>query len=158
MARRSPDGESRLDYVATIADPEAPTAAELNAGVPLTGHLLEWNLPESGNTIDTADMGSSFNKQDLGTFGGDAGTLTAYRDDETANDDAWSTLPRLTRGYLVERLFGGSDTTYAAADVVTVYQGAVSARSLQGRTRNTALQFQVIWAMTGEPLHDIAVT
>lgn len=157
MSRRSPDGESRLSYVAAIADPSAPTAAELNAGVPLQDFLLEWDFPESGNTIDTSDMGSSFNKTDAGTYGGDAATMTGYRDDESAEDDLWSSQPRLTRGYWVERLFGGSDVAFAAADVVSVYGGAVTARTLQGRTRNTAIQMQATVALTAEPLHDVAV-
>ena len=157
MARRSPDGESRLDFVLTLADPAQPTVTELGTAVPLTPFLLEWNFPETGNTIETSDMSSSFNKQDAGTYGGDAGTLTAYKDDIPADDDAWTALPRLTRGFFVERLFGGGDVAYAADDVVSVYPGVVTARSSQPRQRNTPLQFTVNVAITGEPLHDVDV-
>jgi hypothetical protein len=157
MARRSPDGESRLSFVAAIADPEAPTAAELNAGIPLQDHLLEWNFPETDNDMDVSDMGSSFNKNDLGTYGGDSGTLTAYRDDDPDNDLAWATLKRGTRGFMVERLFGGSDVDFADGDVVSVFPGVCGTPAPQPRTRNTPLQIVAGWKMTGEPRHDVVV-
>jgi hypothetical protein len=156
MARRSPDGETRLDFVATIANPNAPSAAALNAGVPITPHAVDWDFPETGSTVDTADMASSFNKQDAGTFGGDSGTINIYRDSTLANDDGWQSLTRLTRGFFVERLFGGTDTTYATGNKVSVYQGVVTARSMQGRTRNTPLQATLTVALTAEPIHDAA--
>ena len=157
MARRSPDGETRLDYVATLANPAAPTAAALNGGIPLTGFLVEWEFPETGSTIDTSDMGSSFNKQDAGTFGGDSARIVAYRDDVPADDDAWTALPRLTRGFFVERLFGGTDTAYASGQIVSVYEGVVAARSQPSRTRNTPLQFTATIALTAEVRHDVTV-
>jgi hypothetical protein len=157
MARRSPDGESVLYFVTTIADTSAPTVTELNAGTDLTPFLMEWSFPESGSTIDTSDMASSFNKTDAGTYGGDSGSLTAYRDDVAADDDAWTALPRLTRGFFVERLFGGADEVFATADVVSIYGGVVTARSPQPKTRNTPIQFQAMVALTDEPLHGVAV-
>jgi hypothetical protein len=166
MARRSPDGESRLVFAATLANPAAPTVAELNAAVDLTPFLLEWNFPESGNTVDTSDMASSFNKTDAGTYGGDAGTLTGYKDDVAGDDLAWTALPRLTRGFFVERLFGGADAAFQAgatgppavpADRVSIYPGVVTARSPQPKTRNTPIQFEAMIAITGEPKHDVTV-
>ena len=157
MARRSPDGESRLVFAATVANASAPTVAELAAAIDLTPFLLEWNFPESGNTIDTSDMSSSFNKQDIGTYGGDTATLTAHRDDVTADDDAWAALPRETRGFFVERLFGGADTAFAAGQKVSVYRGAVISRAMQPRTRNTTLQFVANIAVTAEPAHGVTV-
>lgn len=161
MARRSPDGESRLDFYpdGTIVDLAAPSAATLNgaAAVPITPFALEYDFPESGQTIDTADLSSSFNKQDAGTYGGDSATLTAHRDSVSADDDAWTGLPRGTRGVFVERLFGGDEADYAAADEVSLYQGVVISRAMQSRQRNTTLRFAVNIAVTEEPKHNVAV-
>jgi hypothetical protein len=121
---------------------------------------LDWDFSESGQTTDVSDMASSFNKQDLGTYGGDAGSLTIYRHTEgsATSSAAWTALPRATRGHFVERLIGGPSATFAAAQTVSVYPGAVVSRGVQSRTRNTPITVQVSIAITGEPLHDIAVT
>lgn len=161
MARRSPDGESRLWFIAEadLTDPTEPAASEITSdGVDLTPYLREWDFPESGNTIDIADASSSFNKTAPGTFGGDTGTLTCYRGSEPGDDDAaWETLTRGTRGYFVERLFGGSDAPATAGDIVSVYEGTVISSALQRRARNEALTFVVSVSIEEEPLHNVEV-
>lgn len=163
MARRSPDGESRLVFVPAdgIADTATPTATELNAVtvIDITPFAIEWDFPESGQTVDTADMSSSFNKQDIGTYGGDSGSVTIFRESVDADDDAFDALPRGTRGYFVERMFGGADEAFAAADKVSIFPGAVQARpAASSRQRNASLRTTVQWAMTAEPTHKVAVT
>lgn len=161
MARRAPDGESTLVFApdGTFADPEAPTAVELNdaAVILLSPSIIDYDFPESGQTVDTADIGSSFNKTDVGTFGGDTATINFHRDSVEANDVAWASLPRLTRGFFCERLFGGQGVTFAADDIVDVYPGAVSARSMQQRQRNTSIRGMVSIAMTDDPVHDVTI-
>lgn len=159
MARHTPDGDSRLVFVPAggLADPAAAAATELNAGtvIDITPSAIDWTFPESGSTADSADMSSAFNKQDIGTYGGDTGTINCYYDD-TANT-VWAALPRGTRGFFVERESGGASAAFAAADVVKIYGAGVTARSPQQRTRNTMLMFTVTAALTAEPVHDVVV-
>ncbi len=127
-ARVYPPGTAEVAWVASISDKDAPTAAELNAGVDLTGFVRGLpNIPETGNTADISDLSSGFNKRAAASYGGDTLTLEAYMDDGT--DTAYDTLIRGTAGHVVVADYGLATTgTFAVADEVWVYPVTIISR------------------------------
>ena len=149
MSRQGFTGNGRLDYVASISDPTAPTVAELNAGVPLTNHLVRDTLatPMSASTLDASDSSARQNKTAPGNYGGDPVTATFHRDSVSGEDDAWSTLVPDAEGFLVIRRFGGSDTAWAAAQKVEVYPGSVNTRVMASGDQTQ--RFDLNWTTDG---------
>lgn len=107
-------GTGSLYWVTTIANKSAPTAAEISAGVKLHPQLTNDGLktPKTGNTIDAADASDLFNKTIGGSYGGDTGEVTCYRDTASASDTAYTTLVDGATGFLVVARAGfGQDGT-----------------------------------------------
>jgi hypothetical protein len=91
--------------VAAIANKNAPTRAELNAGVDLSAEIAAasgWALV--ANMVDMPDLGSRFTSQVGGRLTSGPNDLTMYL---SANGvDARSLLPRGTTGFIVTLLEG----------------------------------------------------
>ena len=158
MARKIGAGVLELSYVLTIAVPTAPTAAELNAGTFLTGFLTDGGLatPLDGSIVDSADMGSAFNKTASGTFGGQPLTLELFRDD--AADTAWNTLTRGVVGFITIARFGlATPGTYAIADVVDIWTIDVVTRNPVDVARNEMQRFGAEMAVTAVPTEDFPI-
>lgn len=152
MARITPDGNTKVHEVPTIASESAPTMAEINAGTELTPFLTPAGLdtPDEGQEADSSDLSSARDKSVPSTIGGQP-QGEFYRDD--AADDAWDALPRLTTGYLVIARFGGTGTDNAiqATDVVEVWPIRVSNRNNVRIARGETLRFAVNFALSGDP-------
>lgn len=156
MSRIGSTGNIQLWYLPTVANKAAPTAAEKAAGVNLTGELLRdgLSLPQSGNTIDVAGADSKYNATDAGTYGGDAVTASFFRDSVAADDDAWDTLPRGTRGYFLVARFEGSDSSVGTGDRVEVWPIVVISRSNRDIEQDGAYRFDVTCGVPSEPDDD----
>lgn len=157
MARQLSTGNIRVVFAPSVANMAAPTTAEINAGIDLTPQMRRDGLqtPMAGNTVDTSDASSKYNKTGVGTFGGDAWSYTGYRD--SATDTAWlalpgpsSSLPDGTAGYLIIRRFGGSGTAWAASQKVEVAQVNVTSRA-NDNIGDTPYTFTATFAVTAEP-------
>jgi hypothetical protein len=133
MARLGSTGNIRVWWVETIAAPNAPTVAEITAGVDLTPFMRRDGLatPRSGQTIDASDAASRVNKKAPGNIDAGEVTFRGLRDSVAADDDGWTTLAEDEAGYLVVRRFGGSTVAATAADKVEVYEGSVISREAQ---------------------------
>src|SRR4051794_8587132 len=110
MSRYQAAGNIRVNFVTPISNQAAPTQAEVRAGVNLSTDMPRdgIKIPQTANTIDISTIDTPVNKTGVGTIGGDAITLTGYRDNssETMYNTlvpASSTLPNGTQGYLVVR-------------------------------------------------------
>lgn len=154
MARLISNGEVLIYWATTVADPAAPTVAEITAGTDITGFISSLNTPLDGDAPDASDLSSAFNKTVAGKFGGNV-TGTMYRDDTT--DSAFDLFPRNTTGYLVIRRFGGSTVAIMAADDVDVWNLRVITRSDVALDDNTVQAFEVEFAALDEPDIDVAV-
>lgn len=154
MARKQSIGEFRVTVIsgtAGIADPTAPTVTELGTGVHATVYLTRDGLstPMSANTVDLSDAANLQNKLGRGTRGGDTWSLTAHRDDNTALDELYTLLNPDFDGWLVIRRFGGTDTAYAAGDVVEVAPIEVISRPMADISADTSQRFTAQMAVTG---------
>ena len=152
MARITPDGYTKIHFVPTVASTAAMTVAELGAGVELTSFLTPAGLdtPEDGTDADSSSIASPRDFSIPATVGGDI-SGEFYRDDTA--DTAWTTLARLTEGYLIVGRFGGSVAlTYAlqATDTAELWTVRVSQRSNSRITRGEALRFTSTFAVSAD--------
>lgn len=104
MARIIPNQNSYILFCAAIANYNAPTQAEVQAGINLTPFIVSINASTRGNVVATPDFSTRFETNIPGTV---TSTFESdmYRDDSA--DTAWTTLPRGTSGYMVISRFGG---------------------------------------------------
>lgn len=156
-------------WVANVASKTGPTATEIAGGVRLQGQLDTGGLdtPRTGKTIDISDAGSRFNKTAAGSYGGDAGKITAYRDSLLATDLAWSTLVDGAVGFLIIARFGfaqsgttGLGTASGVAqtgDRCEVWPATVIVRAPMSIADGKANQFTADLAFTDDPALDALV-
>ena len=122
-SRFIPEGTTVFYWVATMANYNAPTRAELNAGTNLTPEVSSsgnWGI--TSNAVDTPDLATQFTSQIPGKITIDGSTLNMYSD--VAQADARSLMPRNTTGFIVK--FPGGDVTAKKMTVFPVKVGSVS--------------------------------
>lgn len=159
MADMLTDGNIKVSFVPTIADVEAPTATELNAGTDLscliTADGLDVSVDEE--TISIPKLCDTTNAEAPGraTYGVD---MTFVRKTVEAEDKAWTTMLRGTQGYLVFRYGTPAATTFASADKVVIFPGAAGERKLEKPEANNAVKFSTKWFVSQPPTYDAAVT
>jgi len=151
MARIIPNENTWIGFsIASIADIEAPTSAQVAAAIDLTGFCISLNASSRGNTVPTPAFDSLFETSTAGTS---AATFDAdfYRDDDT--DTAWETLPRGTRGFFIIARFGGTgaDNLPLAGDEVEVWPVMVTSRTMANMSSNTVLTFTASCSVNVEP-------
>lgn len=154
MPRVISNGEVRIVWATTVADPSAPSAAEITAGTNITPFISSLDTPLDGNAPDASDLSSAFNKTVAGKFGGNV-SAQMYRDDTA--DTAFALFPRGTTGYLIIRRFGGSDAAIVAADDVDVWFCRVITRSDVALDDESVQAFTVDMAALDEPNIQVAV-
>lgn len=164
MARIIPNEETFIAFATTVADIQAPLKAEVTAAVNLTPYIISINASTRGNVVQTPSFDTRFETSIPGTV---TATFEAdlYRDDE--DDDAWDTLPRGTRGYVIISRFGGSGgpTTTppsplhspTTGDPVEVWPVFVVARTATNLTSNTAQTFTLQCSVPEEPAENAVV-
>lgn len=151
MARIIADGEVRIEWVpgeSAIADPTAPTSAEMATGQDVTQYLASLDTPLDGEAVPAPDLSSAYNKTVAGTFGGNV-SADGYR--ESVSDTAWGLWPRATEGFMVIRRFGGSDVAITSGDVVEVYKLRVITRTPATLDRGSVQMFTMEAAVQEEP-------
>lgn len=164
MARIIPNEETFVAFATTVANIQAPSKAEITAAVNLTPYIISINASTRGNVVQTPSFDTRFETSIPGTV---TATFEAdlYRDD--VDDDAWDTLPRGTKGYVVISRFGGSggpSTTPASllhspttGDSVEVWPVFVVARTATNLTSNTSQTFTLQCSVPEEPAENAVV-
>lgn len=152
MARFVYEGYTRIEWVTTIADIAAPTAAELGAGTPLTNFVTKdgLNTPQNQNMVDSATIAETFDAQLVGSWGG-ALELTMFRDSVADDDDAWTLFVYGTNGHIVVRRGIAVATAWAAAQRVEVYPAQMHQPVMQPSAANEQQRFAVSLAVTSAP-------
>jgi hypothetical protein len=156
MTRFIPNERSYVGFATTIANIQAPTAAEIAAAVDLTGFCVSINASAQGNTVPTPALDSLFETSILGTSQASF-TADFYRDD--AADTAWTTLPRAEEGFFIISRVGSSGTGHVpvATDKVEVWPVIVTSRQAGAMSSNTVQTFTMNASVPVVPAEDAVV-
>jgi hypothetical protein len=147
------DGNTKVSWVATIANINAPTAAELNGGSDWTTRITPDGLKTDPATadVDTSSLGSTFTTNQPGrraytvevTF--KRGTLG------TSDDQPYTTLVYNAAGYLVVRRGVAYGTAYATGDKVEVYPVSAGEAQNIAPAANEVSKFMSPLKVTSDP-------
>lgn len=139
------------------ADPAAPTAAEVAAGVNITPFVAKDGLKfgVSNNKVDGGDLSTKFDAESMGTWGSQM-SLIIFRDDTT--DTAYALFPRGETGCLVILPFAGPATAPAAAMDAYVLAGLECGQPIPNDSAKNERQKSTIeFAVSEEPQFDAVV-
>jgi len=155
MGRIIPNENSYIGFNPTLTGTvSGPKVADFTSAIDLTHQTVSLNASSTGNTVPTPSLDTLFETSITGTsaasFSGDF-----YRDDVTADDLAWTTLPRGTQGYFLIARFGGKPA--AAGRKCEVWPVRVTSRSMANMANNTVETFTVTCAVPVEPDEDAVV-
>jgi hypothetical protein len=153
------DGMTKVTWVLTIADPAAPTATILNAGVSLEALITPdgYNITQ---TVDRVDAGSLASTQDAELIGRtkSGGSLTFKHQGD--DNPPWTTFAKVSnaypRGFLVTRFGVPAIQPFAADDSVDV----LPVEGIRGRlpsAKNEVMKFTVEISSTGDRQESVAV-
>lgn len=122
MADSLSDGRTRVSWVGAIANTNAPTVAELNAGTALHSTMTPDGLvgfqPDTAD-VDNSALDSTFDTKIAGRASY-SGTMLRLKK-QTGTDTIYNLLARDVAGYVVVRRDVTASTAWTAADKVEVY-------------------------------------
>jgi hypothetical protein len=154
MARLAYEARTKVHFLASLIDEDAPALTEIAAGVDLTTFITKdgVNPGTTNNRIDTGGIDDTFDSQIQGSWGAEF-QLTAMRDD--AVDTAWETLQRSVQGYIIV----GYDSAagIAVGDVVQVWPVELGTPVMQPSAANTNQMFVADCAIATPPVLEATV-
>lgn len=153
------DGQGLVLFVPTIANPPAPTVAELSAG-PVK--KITYSLTGDGYKHDIAVNTVTVNRFTLAQAIQYDGTITddleiTYVFTNTAGDVVRLALPQGTTGFIVERWAIGNEVALAAAQLVDVIPISASIQRKNAPASNTELSRTQKLNVTGPVYRDVAI-
>jgi hypothetical protein len=122
MADLISDGKTRVYWVGSIANINAPTVAELNAGSDYTQRITPDGLKLDPSTadVDTSSLASTFDTKTVGRVGFDV-EVTFKRGDPGVEDLPFTTLKYGVSGFLAVRRGVAYATAWAASQKAEIY-------------------------------------
>lgn len=141
---------TKVYWVPTIADKNAPTRAELDAGTDLSlevGDMSGWQV--KANVIETPSLGSQFDAKINGSITADDSSLTMYQSQD--GTDARTLFPRGTNGFVV-----WMDEGDAVGNLMDVFPVRVLSAGKM-RTLDDAAKIEVQFAVTSEPVENVSI-
>lgn len=144
-------GLTKVYYCPAVANPDAPTRAELDAGTDLSPEIAEidgWSV--TSNQIQTPDFGTRFVAQIAGRIEASDSSITFYASSNSV--DVRGLLPRDTTGFIV--WLDGGDVSGQKMDVYPVTVTSVSKMRSAG---SEAARIQVSFSITAEPSEDVTI-
>jgi hypothetical protein len=122
MADLISDGKTRVAWLATVANINAPTSAELTAGADYTKRITPDGLKLDPSTadVDTSSLASTFDTKTVGRVGFDV-ELTFKRGDNPTDDAPYTTLKYGVSGFLAVRRGVAYTTAWASGQKVELY-------------------------------------
>jgi len=155
MADLGFDGMVRVCFAPTIADIDAPTIAELTAGVDLEGRLLPdgLNTPSDTGRVDNSKMKSTFTTEIAGrrSFSGITVRYVRGPESDTEATEVEEALVYRAVGFLVIRRDKLATAAWAAADKVEVYPVQVLQPNPDSPAPDTLQAVEVGFALQAEP-------
>ncbi len=160
MADITGDAKERWDIVATIANVNAPTAAELNAGVRVSQYMTQDGA--TGFTASTADVPTASKESDFdtainGRISLSDPTFTFKRQTPLATDPAFLATPPDGTAFAVRRNSKTATSAHAAADLVDIFAVQFSQRAKVDQAPNMPELIKVQVKPTSKPVYDVAV-
>ncbi|WP_263165396.1 hypothetical protein [Streptomyces sp. SCSIO ZS0520] len=122
MADLISDGKTRVAWLSTVTNINAPTAAELNGGADYTRRITPDGLKLDPSTadVDTSSLASTFDTKTVGRVGFDV-EVTFKRGDNPTDDAPYTTLKYGVSGFLAVRRGVAAGTAFASGQKVEVY-------------------------------------
>lgn len=152
------DGKTRVSWVPTIANINAPTTTELNAGMLLQSTLTADGLmgfaPETAD-VDTSALDSTFNTNVNGRTSFSNTGLRLKK--QSGTDTIFTTLVRDAAGYVVIRRSLASTTAWASTQPVEVYPALCGEVSRVDPEPNTVERYEIPIKVTSSPALRAAV-
>ncbi|MEU4782842.1 hypothetical protein [Micromonospora sp. NPDC023633] len=152
MADIPGDGKTRADWVPAIANKNAPTLTELNAGIRVsqwaTGDGLVGFRPDTAD-VPTTGLEDTFDTNTNGrrSF---SGTMIRFKK-QTGSDVVYTTMVPDAEGFIVIRKSLPAATAYASGQPVQVYPVICGETAWMDSEPNTVERFEVPLKMREQP-------
>jgi hypothetical protein len=116
------DGKTKVCWLASVANINAPTTTELNAGSDFTTRVTPDGLKIDPSTadVDTSSLASTYDTKTVGRVGFET-EMTFKRGTTGGEDLPYTTLKYGVSGYLVVRRGVAYDAAWAASQKCEVY-------------------------------------
>lgn len=148
--RYYPPGTRQVYWTPDIADKTAPTRAELDAGIDLTGEIAAMaGFSVSSATVSVPDLSNRFAPDIPGQITAASSSITLYASEDS--QDIREILPRDTSGFVVVLWEG--DIAGRSMDVFPVTVISVP----KDVTTTNAGQMTVDFAITSVPAEDVTI-
>lgn len=158
MADITADGKTRVYWVTTIANIQAPTTTELNAGIALQSTMTADGLagfnPATAD-VDTSALDSTFTTMVNGRTSFSNTTLRLKK--QLSGDTIFTTLIRDTAGFVVVRRSVAASTAWTTAQACEVYPAVCEEVSRMDPAPNTIERYEVGIKITSAPALRAAV-
>ncbi len=152
------DGKTRVAWVPAIANINAPTTTELNAGMLLQSTMTADGLvgfrPETAD-VDTSALDSTFSTSVNGRTSF-SGTMLRLKK-QSGTDTIFDTLVRDAAGYVVIRRSVAASTAWASAQKCEVYPALCGEVSRVDPEPNTVERYEIPVKITASPALRAAV-
>lgn len=144
------DGNLKVTFAPSIANINAPTTTELNAGTSLETLITPTGLQIKSTTasVDTSNLASTFTTSAAGRR---SFAITVEFKRQTPTDTAFNLLPYKTTGYLVVRRNLAATTAWASSQNVEVYPVTVGEPELTPPAINEVQKFTSSMMVTTDP-------
>jgi hypothetical protein len=147
------DGMTKVVWVNTIANINAPTVAELNGGLPLSPIMTPdglQNFEASTADVDNSSIESTYDTTDIGrdSYSNPAARL---KKQTVGADTVYTTLDRGVVGNVVVRRDIPATTAWASSQAVEVYPAKCKRRKRLAPTKNTETLYEVPFAFYTAP-------
>ncbi|MEV4767803.1 hypothetical protein [Micromonospora humida] len=158
MADIPGDGKTRTDWVPAIANINAPTTTELNAGIRVSQWMTADGLvgfrPETAD-VSTSGIESTFDTNTNGRRSY-SGTMLRFKK-QTGTDVVYNTMTPDATGFIVTRRSLPAATAYASGQPVQVYPVICGETAWLDPEPNTNERFEIPLKMTAQPALRAAV-
>lgn len=150
FTRYYPPGTRQVYWVAAIANTDAPTRSELDAGIDLTSEIAAMaGFSVASATVSVPDLHSRFAPDIPGQITAASSSITFYADEDS--QDIREILPRDTEGYVVVLWEGDHAGRYMDVFPVTVISVPKDV------TTTNAGQMTVDFAVTAVPAENVVI-
>lgn len=148
--RYYPPGTRQVYWLPAVTDPAAPTRAELDAGIDLTGEIASMSgFSVSSATVSVPDLSTRFAPDIPGQITAASSSITFYASEDS--DDIRTILPRDQAGFIAVLWEG--DQSGKSMDVYPVTVTSVP----KDVTTTNAGQMSVDFAVTAVPAENVEI-